>query len=109
MIETAAMHGILLQQLDYTRSLLTQGTFDVIIHKLRPNPGMPPQSPPTCTVRKQHQVLLLGAGTSHTSPAGTGQSGTPSHILAAAAKLLQLVGLQHELCVQPVRGGRGQL
>lgn len=35
------MHGILLQQLDYTRSLLTQGTYDVIIHKLRPNPGMP--------------------------------------------------------------------
>jgi hypothetical protein len=41
MMDTAAMHGILLQQLDYTRSLLTQGTFDVIIHKLRPNPGMP--------------------------------------------------------------------
>uniref|UniRef100_A0A383WNE1 Uncharacterized protein n=1 Tax=Tetradesmus obliquus TaxID=3088 RepID=A0A383WNE1_TETOB len=33
------MHGILLQQLDYTRSLLTQGTYDVIIHKLRPNPA----------------------------------------------------------------------
>jgi hypothetical protein len=40
MMETAAMYGILLQQVDYTKSLLTQGTFDVIIHKLRPNPGV---------------------------------------------------------------------
>lgn len=39
MMQTAALHNIQLKQIDYTRSLIPQGPFDVIVHKLRPNPG----------------------------------------------------------------------
>lgn len=40
MLHTAAANGIELVLIDYTRSLLDQGPFDVIIHKLRPNAGV---------------------------------------------------------------------
>ena len=38
MLQTAAQHNIQLKQIDYTQPLGPQGPFDVIIHKLRPNP-----------------------------------------------------------------------
>jgi hypothetical protein len=42
MLQTAAENSILLKQIDYTQPLGHQGPFDVIIHKLRPNPGALP-------------------------------------------------------------------
>lgn len=39
MLETAAANGIELVQIDWNRSLLEQGPFHVIIHKLRPDAG----------------------------------------------------------------------
>lgn len=40
MLQAAAESNILLKQIDYSRPLAPQGPFDVIIHKLRPNPGV---------------------------------------------------------------------
>lgn len=40
MLQTAAANGIELIQIDWTRTLLEQGPFHVIIHKLRPNAGV---------------------------------------------------------------------
>eukprot|EP00775_Hariotina_reticulata_P014719 gene14719-14887_t len=38
MLEVACQHNIQLIQIEYTRPLLQQGPFHIIIHKLRPNP-----------------------------------------------------------------------
>lgn len=42
MLQTAAEHGIILRQIDYQQPLAPQGPFNVIIHKLRPDPGRTP-------------------------------------------------------------------
>jgi hypothetical protein len=39
MLQTAAEHKIVLKPIDYNQPLEPQGPFNVIIHKLRPNPS----------------------------------------------------------------------
>lgn len=39
MLKAARQRGMELCSIDYTRPLLEQGTFDAIVHKLRPNKG----------------------------------------------------------------------
>lgn len=54
MLQTAADNNILLKQIDHSQPLGPQGPFNVIIHKLRPNPGagqhrLGPVLDPACT------------------------------------------------------------
>jgi len=58
MLQTAAEHNILLKQIDPSQPLGPQGPFNVIIHKLRPNPGEVMRQVPHRLDHPQHMALF---------------------------------------------------